>query len=82
MRVVTPSYHEKGDCFVKGEAMNRKLVAALAWGLTVLGLQGCASFSAVDASPGAGAGASSTTQGSASTNFGSATPPRFGPQMP
>ena len=65
--------------------MNRTLVAALAWVLTVLALQGCsASFSAVDASSGAGTGASSTgtTQGSASTNFGSATPPRFGPQMP
>ena len=63
--------------------MNRKLVAALAWVLTVLALEGCsASFTAVDASSGAGAPSPGTAQGSASTNFGSATPPRFGPQMP
>jgi hypothetical protein len=65
--------------------MNRKLIAALAWVLTVLALEGCAaSFTAVDAGSGAGTGAPSTgtAQGSASTNFGSATPPRFGPQMP
>jgi len=65
--------------------MNRKLVAALAWVLTVLALEGCsASFTAVDGSSGTAAGAPSTgpTQGSAPTNFGSATPPRFGPQMP
>ena len=65
--------------------MNRKLVAALAGVLTALALQGCsASFSDVNGSSAASAGASSTgtTQGSAPTNFGSATPPRFGPQMP
>ena len=65
--------------------MNRTLVAALAWVLTVLALEGCsASFTAVDSSSSADAASPSmsATQGPSSTNFGSATPFRFGAQYP
>jgi hypothetical protein len=53
--------------------------------LTVLALEGCsASFTAVDSSSSADAASPSmsATQGPSSTNFGSATPFRFGAQYP
>ena len=63
--------------------MSPQLVAVLAWALTVLALAGCsASFTAVDERSSTAPPSTGTTQTSPSTNFGSARPPRFGPQMP